>query len=65
MSPNVSPSAELSVALLSWINDRLRESAVQQATYRRLRTAQRMQHLVTILALGLSGLCVVVLQTWS
>jgi uncharacterized membrane protein len=65
MPPNVSPSIEVSIAVLSWINDRLRQSAQEAEASERLRTTEWMQHAVTVLAVGLSGLCVMVLQRWS
>ena len=65
MQPNASPSVEISIALLSWINDQLRD-AVEQRQPRRFHWASDwLQNAVTVLATVLFGLCVMVLQRWS
>jgi hypothetical protein len=65
MQSHTIPSAEISIALLSWINDQLRETVVQREQ-QRLRYWDEWRHnAVTVLAAGLSCLCVLVLQRWS
>jgi hypothetical protein len=59
------PSIEISIALVSWINDRLKESIVQREQSRRWRFAEWRQNAGAAIAVGLSGLCVLVLQRWS
>ena len=64
MHSSASPSVEISIALLSWINEQLRESAEESAP-RPFNLAEWLQPVATALAIGLSGLCMVALQRWS
>jgi hypothetical protein len=54
------PSVEISIALVSWINDQLKESIVQREQQRRTRFLRWRQHALATLAAGFSGLCVLV-----
>ncbi len=65
MQPSATPSEEISIALLSWINDQLRDSAARQLKRHNFPIAEWVQNTVTVLAAGLFGLCVMVLQRWS
>lgn len=65
MQPHASPSVEISIALLSWINDQLRDSVKDREKRRNFLTVDWLANAVTVLAAGLFGLCVMVLQRWS
>lgn len=65
MQPNATPSVEISIALLSWINDQLRESVEHRQPSRLRLTTDWLQNTVTVLATMLFGLCLMVLQRWS
>lgn len=65
MQPSATPSEEISIALLSWINDQLRDSAERQLKSHSFPTYEWLQNTVSVLAGGLFGLCVMVLQRWS
>ena len=65
MQSNTMTSVEISIALLSWINDNLRDTVVQREQRRLMHSVAWLQNTVTVLAVGLSGLCVLVLQRWS
>ncbi len=57
MSSNA-PTVEISIAMVSWINDRLKESIVQREQERNLRFVRWRRNAAATLAAGLSGLCV-------
>lgn len=61
MTSDASPSVEISIAMLSWINDQLRASAIEEQT-QLASIAGWVPSLVTLLAFSLGGVCVLVLQ---
>lgn len=65
MPVNANASVEISIALLSWVNDQLKETAMEHEERRVIRKAYWIQQAVTVLSLGLSGLCVLALHQWS
>src|SRR5690349_12625930 len=56
MSSAATPSVEISIALLSWINDQLRDSVAKTETQQLRRRVEWLQNTVTALAAGLSCL---------
>lgn len=66
MQLETSSSVEISIAVLSWINDHLRDSAEHSQPKSKLfLQVEWLQNVVTVLAAGLIGGCVMVLQHWT
>lgn len=61
MHATATPSVEISIALLSWINDQMRDSIARKER-QQVRRSEWLKNTVTVLATGLSCLCVLLLQ---
>ncbi|MFO0919725.1 MAG: hypothetical protein U0872_15615 [Planctomycetaceae bacterium] len=65
MQPTASASVDISIAVLSWINEELRQSLVVEQEVQLVRTLYWQQQAVTVLAAGLTGFCFLVLHAWA
>ena len=65
MQPTSAASVDVSIAVLSWINDELRQRLIIREEPESIRSLYWQQQAVTVLAASLSGFCFFVLQTWT
>lgn len=64
MHADVSPSVEISIAMLSWINEQLRTAIPEPETARFYLPLDWIQNTVTVLTVMLSGFGLLALQRW-
>jgi hypothetical protein len=65
MQSTATPSVEISIAMLSWINYQLRETIAVEEDRQLSRTAEWIQHAVTAISVALMGTCILMLQRWA
>lgn len=65
MQPTSAASVDVSIAVLSWINDELRQRLTFDEEPLPARAYYWQQQAITVLAASLSGFCFFVLQTWT
>ena len=65
MQPTASASVDISIAVLSWINEELRQSLVASEEEQLVRALYWQQQAVTVLTACLTGFCFLVLHAWA
>ncbi len=65
MQPTASASVDISIAVLSWINEELRQSLAASEEEQLVRALYWQQQAVTVLTASLTGFCFLVLHAWA